>query len=244
VTGGAGGLGKEIGRALLADGWRVTLADLDGAAALAAACEIDPNGEGSLGVACDVTVTSDVSAAFARSNDEHGPLGLLVNAAGFARPALLDAIDDDDWNGLMDVHVGGTMRCCRAALPAMRETGSGAVINLSSMNSRLGVSGRLSYCAAKAAIEAITRVLAVEWAASGIRVNAIAPGYIETPMLAKLIERGDHDPVALLRRVPLKRLGTPDEIAGVVAFLASPAASYITGETIFIDGGRTVNGDL
>ena len=104
--------------------------------------------------------------------------------------------------------------------------------------------GRASYCAAKAAIEAITRVLAVEWAASGIRVNAIAPGYIETPMLAKLIERGDHDPVALLRRVPLKRLGTPDEIAGVVAFLASPAASYITGETIFIDGGRTVNGDL
>lgn len=151
---------------------------------------------------------------------------------------------DSDWSGLTDIHVLGTLRCVRAAFPALSKSSSAAVVNMSSMNARLGVSGRLSYCAAKGAIESMTRVLAVEWAPHGIRVNAVAPGYVDTQMLQRLIASGDHDHERLLARVPLNRLARPQEIAAVIAFVASLDASYVTGQTFVVDGGRLVNGDL
>jgi 3-oxoacyl-[acyl-carrier protein] reductase len=244
VTGGAGGLGSEIARRLRADGWHVAIADVDPKAAEESARQIDLSMDRVVPLRCDVLDTSSVDGAMASAASTDGRLDLLVNCAGIAAPGPSADIDDAHWHRMLGIHVDGTMRCCRAAFPYLCRSEAAAIINLSSMNSQLGVSGRLSYIAAKGAIEGMTRVLAVEWARFGIRVNAIAPGYIETPMLAELIRRGDHDRQRMLNRVPLGRLGRPSDIAGVVAFLASADARYITGQTIVADGGRTINGDL
>jgi NAD(P)-dependent dehydrogenase (short-subunit alcohol dehydrogenase family) len=179
-----------------------------------------------------------------RAVAELGGIDVLVNCAGVVGPGPSAELTDAEWSGLTDVHVLGTLRCVRAAFPALSRSSSAAVVNLSSMNAGIGVSGRLSYCAAKGAIEAMTRVLAVEWAAHGIRVNAVAPGYVDSQMLRSLIESGDHDHDRLVARVPLNRLARPQEIAAVIVFVASLDASYLTGQTIVVDGGRVVNGDL
>lgn len=244
VTGGAGGLGGEIARRLFAGGWHVGIADLDQGAVDETARSIDPSMSGVIGLRCDVLDPSSVEAAMASAVAPGDCLDLLVNCAGIASPGPSATITDADWGRMLGIHVDGTMRCCRAAFPYLCRSDAPAVISLSSMNSQLGVSGRLSYIAAKSAIEGMTRVLAVEWARFGIRVNAMAPGYIETPMLAELIRRGDHDRNRMLNRVPLGRLGRPSDVAGLAAFLASADAAYITGQTIVVDGGRTINGDL
>ncbi len=244
VTGGAGGIGIAVARQLLHEGWRVSLTDLNGQAAADAAMSLDPTGTAVAGFACDVADTSAVNAVIDETRHVFGGLSLLVNTAGYVSPCPSASITDEDWDAMLNVHLGGTMRCCRAAYPALAESGAGVIVNFSSMYSALGVSGRMSYCASKAAIEAMTRVLAVEWASAGIRVNAVAPGYIETPLVTDLIRRGVHDRDRLVARVPLGRLGDPEDVAALVAFLASPSASYITGTTVVIDGGRTVNGDL
>lgn len=244
VTGGAGGLGSEIARRLVADGWHVGIADLDQEAVDETARSIDPSMCAAAGLRCDVLDTASVEAAIASAAAAGEVLDLLVNCAGIASPGPSATLTDADWARMLGIHVDGTMRCCRAAFPYLCRSSAPAIISLSSMNSQLGVSGRLSYIAAKSAIEGMTRVLAVEWARFGIRVNAVAPGYIETPMVADLIRRGDHDRNRMLNRVPLGRLGRPGDVAGLVAFLASADAAYITGQTIVVDGGRTVNGDL
>ena len=244
VTGGAGGIGIAVARQLLREGWKVSVTDVDGQAATDTAKSLDPSGEAAVGYECDVTDTASVNAVIDQTRHALGGLSLLVNTAGYVNPSPSASISDEDWDAMINVHVGGTMRCCRAAYPALAESGAGVIVNFSSMYSSLGVSGRLSYCASKAAIEAMTRVLAVEWASAGIRVNAVAPGYIETPLVTDLIQRGVHDRDRLVARVPLGRLGDPEDVAALVAFLASPSASYITGTTVVIDGGRTVNGDL
>jgi NAD(P)-dependent dehydrogenase (short-subunit alcohol dehydrogenase family) len=242
ITGGAGGLGTAIAQLLNGRGWAVALADVEEAAAASVVAGL-PAPERGLAVACNVTDSGSVDTAVTAAAEQFGGLDLLVNAAGVVKPELLAELSDAEWHRVTGIHIDGTMRACRAALPYLRASQAGAVVNVSSMNAQLGVSGRLSYCASKSAIEAMTRVLAIEWSALGIRVNTVAPGYIETPMVATLIADGHHDRDAMIRRVPLGRLGRPAEVAGVVAFLASSEASYITGATIVVDGGRTVNGD-
>jgi NAD(P)-dependent dehydrogenase (short-subunit alcohol dehydrogenase family) len=219
------------------------IADRDGDAARRVAGGLVQPG-GALGVPCDVLDAASVDAMVGQVVDTLGGIDVIVNCAGVVAPEPSAELSDRAWTDLTDVHVLGTLRCVRAAFPALRRSQSAAVVNLSSMNAGLGVSGRLSYCAAKGAVEAMTRVLAVEWAPYGIRVNAVAPGYVETAMLRGMLERGEHDEARLLARVPLGRLAHPDEIATVIAFLASHGASYLTGQTIVVDGGRVVNGDI
>jgi NAD(P)-dependent dehydrogenase (short-subunit alcohol dehydrogenase family) len=246
VTGGAGGIGRAAVEAFHEAGYRVVLTDLDAAASEAAAREIDPSGERVLGLACDVSSTDSVDAAVAAAVERFGRLDALANIAGVVGPGASEELSDESWDRLVSIHLGGAFRCSRAAFPHLSATGAGAIVSISSIAGRTGFSLRASYCAAKAGIEGLTRALAVEWGKRGVRVNAVAPGHVRTPMLDHSIAIGSVTQEIVdgrTHRIPLGRYAMPEEIAAVVLFLCSPAASYVTGETICVDGAITVNAD-
>lgn len=246
VTGGAGGIGRATCQAFFDTGYRVALTDLDEVTSVAAASELDRSGERVLGLACDVSSTESVDAAVAAAVDRFGRLDALVNVAGVVGPGPSEELSDESWERLVSIHLGGTFRCARAAFPALSATGAGSIVSISSIAARTGFSIRASYCAAKAGIEGLTRALAVEWAKRGVRVNAVAPGHVRTPMLDHSLAIGSVTPEiveARTQRIPLGRYAQPEEIAAAVLFLSSPAASYITGETLYVDGAITVNAD-
>ncbi len=241
VTGGARGIGAATCRAFFAAGYRVAVADVDSDAAERLAGELDAEGR-AIAVELDVTSSASADRGIESVVARFGRLDVLVNNAGTADPGPVATMTDEAWEGLLAVHLGGTFRCCRAAYRALAAT-SGAVVNVASIAAHVGLRDRLSYSAAKAAVEGMARALAVEWAPDGIRVNAIAPGYTATDLVRRVIESGRLDTTTLLRRIPLGRLAEPEEVAGVIVFLASPAASYITGQTLVVDGGLVVGSD-
>lgn len=246
VTGGAGGIGRATCQAFFDAGYRVALTDLDGATSVATASDIDGSGERVVGLECDVSSTESVDRAVAAALDRFGRLDALVNVAGVVGPGPSESLADADWDRLVSIHLGGTFRCSRAAFPALSASGAGSIVSISSIAGRTGFSFRASYCAAKAGIEGLTRALAVEWAKRGVRVNAIAPGHVRTPMLDHSLAIGSVTPEiveARTNRIPLGRYARPEEIAAAVLFLSSPAASYITGEVLCVDGAITVNAD-
>jgi NAD(P)-dependent dehydrogenase (short-subunit alcohol dehydrogenase family) len=236
VTGGAKGLGLADAERFATAGYAVVVADLDAGAAASVA---ETLGNGAIGVAVDVADPSAVDALFARVSDALGRLDVLVNNAGISHPEPTVDLTEERWQRMIDVHLGGTFRCSKAAHPLLAQQG-GAIVNISSIAAILGAGKRASYSAAKGGIAALTRDLAMEWAPDGIRVNAVAPGVIETEILTENIERGLLDPTAFGARIPLGRLGRPDEIAETVFFLAD-TATYVTGQVIVVDGGFTVS---
>ncbi|HZZ47076.1 MAG TPA: SDR family NAD(P)-dependent oxidoreductase [Pseudonocardia sp.] len=241
VTGAANGIGLATATLLWERGWRVVLVDLDGARAQERRAELDPTGGDSLAVAADVTDTAAVEAMVALTIDRFGGIDALINNAGRPTAASVEDLDDETWAATLEVNLGSALRCSRAALPALRRSSAPAVVNMASAAGLVGMAGRAGYGAAKAGISSLTRVLAVEWAGYGIRVNAVAPGYVRTAGFDQRIgvERG----AVYAQRVPLGRLCLPEEVASVIAFLASPDAAYITGQTIVIDGGLTIRGE-
>jgi len=236
VTGGANGLGLADGERLARGGYAVVVADLDESEAARAAERI---GGGAIGVAADVTDPAAVERLFQRVERELGRLDVLVNNAGISYPEPTVDVTEERWHGMLDVHLGGTFRCSKAAHPLLARRG-GAIVNVASISAILGFGGRASYSAAKGGIAALTRDLAIEWAGDGIRVNAVAPGVIATDIIARNVARGVLDESRFNARIPLGRLGRPEEIADAVFFLASDTASYVTGQTIVVDGGFTV----
>jgi NAD(P)-dependent dehydrogenase (short-subunit alcohol dehydrogenase family) len=220
VTGAASGIGKATAERLAGVGWTVARTDLRA-------------GDGVR--ACDVTSLESVEETVAACVGEHGSLDALVNAAGSGRPtAFLDATDDV-WAATMDVNLMGTVRSCRAALPHLRASGcpERGIVNFTSQAAKTGglVIGA-PYSAAKAAVLCLTKTLAAEFGADGIRVNAVAPGIVDTPFLDAvpgIRERG--------AQLPLRRIGRPEEVASVVSFLLSPDAAYLTGEIVDVNGG-------
>ena len=229
VTGGAGGIGSAICRALAADGWHVLVAYHHSAeAAEALAGEI-----GGAAVYADLTVPEEVDALFERA----GGVDLLVNNAGISHYGLLTDLSYRDWRELFRVNADAVFLCCRAAIPYMVHRKRGSILNISSMWGQTGGSCEVGYSASKAAVIGLTKALAKELAPSGIRVNCIAPGVIRTRMLEGFTEA---ELEALRLETPLERLGTPEDVGNLAAFLASDRAGFITGQIVGLNGGFVI----
>ena len=242
VTGGASGIGLQVARDFAAAGARVAVNDIDAGAAAEAAAMI---GAAAIAVPGDVTDPGAVKAMVARVTGEWGRIDHLVTSAGIAdqmKPTLEQ--DIDAWQRVLDISLRGSYLAAREAGRVMIRAGGGSIVGLSSVAGLVGLPGRNAYSAAKAGVAIMTRTLAAEWGSTGVRVNAIAPGYIETPLLAGLMAGGGVALDPIHRRTPLGRLGRPTEISAAVLFLCSDAASYITGVTLPVDGGWVAFGGI
>ncbi len=236
VTGAAGGIGSAIAVRFADEGADVACTDIDLAGAEAVAGRIRAAGGKVVALEHDVARRDSWEAAVARTLEAFGALDILVNNAGITRDRTLLKMTDEEWDAVIDVHLRGTFLGCQHGLAAMQERGWGRIINLSSY-ALLGAFGQTNYAAAKAGIVGVTRTVALEAARYGVLVNAIAPGSVDTPMLRAVPE----DLLAGYREdIPLKRFAEPTEIAAVAAFLASDDASYLTGQTIHVDGGASL----
>lgn len=235
VTGGASGLGLAAAHSFAREGARVVLADLRSDLAHAEAERLGPAHHGLGG---DVAIEADVQRIVEHILSNCGRLDVLINSAGIPDSFLPTvAQDSDDFHRLVAIHLGGSYMMSKAVAPTMLQQGKGAIINLSSIAGVLGLSRRNAYSAAKAGVSMMTRTMGCEWAAQGVRVNAIAPGYMLTPFLQGLIDEGKLDADRVRRRTPAGRLGTAQHIADAMLFLASDRAAFITGVTLPVDGG-------
>lgn len=241
VTGGGSGMGRAISRRLSRDGASVVLADIDREGAGQTASDIADEGGDAIAIEADVTDSDDVDELVDRTLDRFGGLEVLVNNAGIITRGPVTETSDGDWDDVVDVNLGGPFRCSRRAVPAM--DGDGAIVNVASVAGLIGRPNRSAYCASKGAVVNLTRQLSTELAGEGIRVNGVAPGMIDTGMLAERLEPDDGTRQELAAEIPAKRLGEPENVAAVVAFLASDEAAYVSGVTIPVDGGW-VNGRL
>jgi NAD(P)-dependent dehydrogenase (short-subunit alcohol dehydrogenase family) len=239
VTGSSRGIGRAIAEALAAAGASVTVSARNAELAETVAVGIAAAGGASLSVSADVTRAADVERLVKATVQKFGRLDVLVNNAGispFYKKA--EELSESEWDQVIEVNLKGTFLCSTAAGRVMIPQKSGRIVNISSVAGRVALPNLLAYCAAKGGVEQITRVLAAEWAPHNIRVNSIAPGYIETDLTSGL-RRNPKLQEAVIRQTPLGRLGNVDEITGAVIYLASDAASYVTGQTLYIDGGWT-----
>ncbi len=235
VTGGARGIGRACAEALADDGAQVVLADIDEEGATSTADEI---GRGAVGYGVDMSDPEAVTELFDRVEAEIGDVSVLVNNAGIAIPQEFLSVSLEDFQKVIDVNLTAVFLATQRAARTMVEKGiEGAIVNMSSVNAQLAIPSIVSYCASKGGVMQITKVAALSLAPHNIRVNAVGPGSIDTAMVAT-VNANPEAMATVMSRTPLKRLGTAREIGDVVAFLASDKASYITGETIYVDGGR------
>ncbi len=239
VVGGSQGIGEAIARALAVEGARVAVTSRDGAVAQRIAASI---GSEHLGVALDVRSTTSVDAAAATIAAELGVPTILVNNAGINHIGPAESFRDEDWADVLDVNLTGVFRCCRTFGRDMLAAGRGSIVNISSLSASMGLPGRAPYAASKAGVVGLTHTLGAEWAGRGVRVNAVLPGPVRTPMVADAIARGVLDEQEIAERTPAGRLGMPDDIAGAVVLLCLPGAGFITAQTIAVDGGYTKYG--
>jgi 3-oxoacyl-[acyl-carrier protein] reductase len=223
VTGGSRGIGLAVARAFIADGDRVAIT-----------YRASGVPEGLFGVRCDVTKTADVEAAFDAVEAEQGPVEVLVANAGITRDTLLLRMTDDDWDAVLEANLTGAYRVAKRAARGMLRARAGRMVFISSVVGLSGGAGQANYAASKAGLVGFARSVAREFGSRGITANVVAPGFVDTELTAVL---SDERRAQILGQVPLGRYATPDEIAGVVRFLASDEAAYITGAVIPVDGG-------
>ena len=242
VTGGAKGIGRAIGLAFAQAGARMVVADIDVAAAEATAEELRPFGQDCMHIAVDVADPAACTRLAGAAVERFGAIDVLVNNAGISQPQASVDMPPELWDRIIGIDLSGAFFCSQAVARHMIPRGSGAIISISSIAGYVGFPGRAPYCAAKAGLIALTQVLGCEWAAHGIRVNAVAPGYVMTELVEKNVERGIVSLAAVERRTPLGRIATPDDVARAVLMLASDQAAYVTGQTLPVDGGWTAYG--
>ncbi len=239
VTGGSRGIGRAISTTLAAAGATVVVNyQRNAAAAEETVAAITAADGAAIGIQADVSVAEDVERLFKTVIERYGTIDILVNNAGITRDTLLLRMKEDDFDAVIDTNLRGVYLCTKAALRPMTKARSGRIINITSVVGLIGNAGQSNYAAAKAGIIGFTRAVAREMASRSITVNAVAPGYIETELTAGL---GDQVRAAILEAIPLGRLGTPQDVASLVCFLASDAAAYITGQTLTVDGGMVMS---
>jgi 3-oxoacyl-[acyl-carrier protein] reductase len=234
VTGGARGIGRAIAEALAALGAKVAVVDLDLEQAGATAAAV---GGGAKGFQANVAQAADVEAMVEAVERDLGPIEVLVNNAGITRDNLLARLTEENWDLVLDVNLKGAYLMMKAVGRGMMKRRSGRIVNIASVVGLVGNKGQANYSASKAGLVGLTKSIAKELASRGVRVNAVAPGFIETDMTAALPPEARE---ALAAQIALGRLGTPADVAAAVAFLASDAASYITGQVIVVDGGMVM----
>ncbi len=235
VTGAARGIGLAIARELAAGGARVAVVDLEEEASRVAAASLP--GRGHEGFRCDVRDPGGAAETVAAVEEALGGISILVNNAGVTRDGLLIRLSDEDWDLVLEVNLRGTFNFTRAAARGMMKRRAGAIVNIASVIGLMGNAGQTNYAASKAGIIGLTKSVARELAARGVRCNAIAPGFIRTEMTARL----KPETVEMMQaQIPMGRLGDPEDVARVARFLAGPWAEYITGQVVTVDGGMVM----
>lgn len=239
VTGASAGIGFATAAELADSGWSIAVVDRDLEAAELAASRLAGSGAAAVAIAADVTRTRDVERMATVARERFGRVDALVNNAGLPASHEAASITDEEWAAALEVNLSGALRCCRALYAELAEA-AGAIVNVASLAALLGMPGRVAYSAAKSALVGVTRTLAIEWAPVGIRVNAVAPGYVRT---AGFEDRLGPELIRELEsEVPLGGLCTPAEVAATIAFLVSGKARMLTGQTVVLDGGLAVRG--
>lgn len=234
VTGASQGLGKAVAMTLAANGAHVACLARSAEKLASTVAEIEAAGGSAEAVACDVTDRQGTADAVQSIHKSRGRLDILVNNAGVTRDKLLRGMSDEEWDDVIATNLTSCFICCRAAATIMRRAKYGRIINMASISGVMGNPGQANYAASKAGMIGLTRSLSRELANRGVTVNAVAPGFIASEMTAKL---GDVVLEEVRKRIPANRVGQPEDVAAAVLFLSSPAAGYMTGQTLIVDGG-------
>ena len=242
ITGAGAGLGRSMALAFARQECLLILNDLDQNSVNTVRKEVEETGTSAISLAGSVTSESDMDELFLRAVEEFGGVDILINNAGISTHEPTADITLEKWNKCIDVNLTAPLRCSQRAAAQMLQRGYGVILNMSSIYGLVAGPERVAYCATKAAIAMITKVMAIEWAEKGVRVNALAPTYVRTPLVEGLIEDGKINLAELEARTPNGRLALPEEISNLALFLASDAASSITGQVVAADGGWTSYG--
>ena len=243
VTGGGRGIGRAIALGLAQEGAQVAVLDILADNAVAVAGEIEGTGVKALALSCDLTKRAQVDRAIADTLAQFGQIDILVNNAGWDRMELFLDSEEETWDKIIAINFKGMLYVCKAALPSMVARGQGKVISIASDAGRAGSTGEAVYAGTKGAIIAFSKTLAREMARYKITVNVVCPGLTETPLLQSIREQSPKTEKvieAVTRAIPLGRVGQPEDIAGAVVYLASPAADFVTGQTLSVSGGLTM----
>jgi 3-oxoacyl-[acyl-carrier protein] reductase len=234
VTGAAQGIGRDIALGLATDGADVAICDVNLEAALKTAADMEAKGRKSLALKANVASSAEVTAMIDQVVEKFGRIDILVNNAGITRDGLIIRMKDEDWDLVLSINLKGAFLCTKSALKYMTKQRSGTVINIASIVGAMGNAGQANYVASKAGLIGLTKTIAREYANRNVTANAVAPGFIDTAMTQALTEQVRTD---LAKQIPLGRLGSSEDVANAVRFLASPSAAYITGQVIHVNGG-------